>query len=292
MATEHFYALARELVGDITPQDLQYVDWYVCKDMGIFIPSVGYCGYAVQYRHTHPAYSLVVLSGETGGVLKAEFAPDQNHYLAAMLSPGIPHEEEAGDAFSRYIAIFASQERMQSVCDSIGVPVPRYEVWHQFPIPKNIMVMLERFMAEAEAAKPGSGDVLQALATIILHDFVRCSHRQQPQATARYHSGIQAALDRIQQDYAQVLSVAMLAETAKMSATTFSRQFKAFTGQSPGSCLLRIRLEKARKLLQSGGDSITGIALQCGFSNTAHLTALFKRHYGMPPSVYRATHRL
>lgn len=284
------YELAKGLVGDITLDDLKYVDWYVCEDMGIFIPSVGYCGYALKYQHTHPAYSLVVLTGENNGVLDATFQPDQHHYLAAMMSPGIPHEEEAGDTFSRYLALFASGLLVETVCHNCDRELPHYSQWHQFQVPKDIMILLDRFMAESEARRPGYQIVMNSLATIILHDFILYSAGREVQNHFRHHNGIQGAVDFIHQYFHQTIPVAKLAEVANMSITTFSRRFKAHTGQSPGNYLIRTRLEKARKLIRSSKESITDIALQCGFSNTAHMTSLFKRHYGIPPTEYRALH--
>lgn len=279
MDIQRNYELAKSLVGNITLDDLKYVDWYVCGDMGIFIPSVGYCGYALKYQHTHPAYSLVVLTGENNGVLDAAFQPDQNHYLAAMMPPGIPHEEAAGDTFSRYVALFASERLVETVCHSCDCKLTHYSQWHQFQVPKDIMILLDRFMAESEAGRPGYQVVMNLYST-----------GTEEENHIRHHNGIQGAVDFIHQYFHQTIPVAKLAEVANMSNTTFSRRFKAYIGQSPGSYLIRTRLEKARKLVRSSRESITDIALQCGFSNTAHMTFLFKRYYGIPPTVYRALH--
>ena len=49
----------QSLVGNITEENLKYVDSYVNQHLGIFIPSVGFCEYAISPDHTHPAYSFV-----------------------------------------------------------------------------------------------------------------------------------------------------------------------------------------------------------------------------------------
>lgn len=44
----------QKLVGDITDEDLKHVDCSVSDVLGIFVPSTGYCKYAVTPNHTHP----------------------------------------------------------------------------------------------------------------------------------------------------------------------------------------------------------------------------------------------
>ena len=43
----------QELVGDICAEDLKYVDCSVSHNLGIFIPSVGYCNFAIKPQHTN-----------------------------------------------------------------------------------------------------------------------------------------------------------------------------------------------------------------------------------------------
>ena len=51
------FELVRSLIGEsVTEEDLKYVDCYVHHKMGLFIPSVGTCQYAIRPSHTHPSY--------------------------------------------------------------------------------------------------------------------------------------------------------------------------------------------------------------------------------------------
>lgn len=38
----------QSLVGNITEENLKHVDCYVTQDFGMFIPSVGFCEYAIM----------------------------------------------------------------------------------------------------------------------------------------------------------------------------------------------------------------------------------------------------
>jgi len=82
------------LVGDIAENNLKYVDCYVNENFGLFLPSVGFCKYAITPHHTHPAYSFVLFFSEEQCIIPVEVEVSQNHYLAVAMSPDIAHEEE------------------------------------------------------------------------------------------------------------------------------------------------------------------------------------------------------
>jgi AraC-like DNA-binding protein len=65
------------------------------------------------------------------------------------------------------------------------------------------------------------------------------------------------------------------------------REFKARTGLSPKRYLQRMRLERARRLLGSTSDSIEKIAERVGFCSAFHLSAAFKKEFGLPPRRWR-----
>ena len=73
---------------------------------------------------------------------------------------------------------------------------------------------------------------------------------------------------------------------ANDSARSLFRQFKKDRGYSPADFAKRIRLDRARELLeQSGGEaSVTQIALRCGFQNPGHFARDFRLAFGELPS--------
>lgn len=85
-------------------------------------------------------------------------------------------------------------------------------------------------------------------------------------------------------------NIERLAQEAGLSRFYFTSAFRRASGCTPHQYLLGRRLARARKLLRQTSASVTDIALECGFSSHAHLTATFSRRVGMAPSVYR-THQ-
>ncbi|MEA5004252.1 MAG: AraC family transcriptional regulator [Christensenella sp.] len=276
------------LVGPITAHDLKYVDAYVCHDVGIFIPSTGFCGYAIQPGHTHPSYSFMILLQKSSTVLDTSLQPDENHYIAAILPPDVAHEETTEDTFVRYIAIMASKQLVESVYLSYGLKPPHTQSWHDFFVPKEIMVFVSRFMEEYESNGAGRKTVLDAIGFLIVNDLIRNACQPGANNALPKSAAIRDAAEYIQQNFAAPISVRQLAQHVNLSVSAFSRRFFRETGSSPAAYLLAIRLNKSKSLLRNSEHSVTEIAQQCGFSSAAHLSSSFKKHYGLTPSAYRS----
>lgn len=87
--------------------------------------------------------------------------------------------------------------------------------------------------------------------------------------------------------YMNPITTADIAAASGFSANYLSRKFKEAAGIGLHEYLMFIRLQHAALELVSTGDSITEIALRCGFSDSNYFKDVFKRKYGMTPRSYR-----
>jgi len=90
-------------------------------------------------------------------------------------------------------------------------------------------------------------------------------------------------LDHLDED----LPLERLASAASMSSRHFSRRFKAELGVTPAAYVGRLRLEEARRRLESGASSLKDVARTCGFADEQNLRRAFRRHVGVAPREYR-----
>lgn len=58
-------------------------------------------------------------------------------------------------------------------------------------------------------------------------------------------------------------------------------------GESYRKMLTRVRLQRAHDLLERSRDNLTAIAFELGYSDPAHFTRAYKKHFGYPPSLHR-----
>ena len=86
------------------------------------------------------------------------------------------------------------------------------------------------------------------------------------------------------------IRVETLAELISLSVSHFSRAFKKSFGMSPHAYVMRARIDMAKELMLSTRNPLSHIALACGLADQAHLTKLFRRSVGQPPSAWRRLH--
>ncbi len=93
--------------------------------------------------------------------------------------------------------------------------------------------------------------------------------------------------EHIQKHPTHDLSITALALKTAMSERNFSRRFTDEVGLPPGKYVEKVRLSKAKTLLENTKSSIGVVAHKSGFSSGEILRRLFKRHHGVSPSEYR-----
>ena len=98
---------------------------------------------------------------------------------------------------------------------------------------------------------------------------------------------------KVGDDHASIANAArrFLDQQAQMSVRTFSRRFKAETGQSPGTWLLQQRVRHACHLLETTDLSVDRVADEAGLGTAASLRHHLRSELGVSPLAYRKTFR-
>jgi AraC family transcriptional regulator len=98
---------------------------------------------------------------------------------------------------------------------------------------------------------------------------------------------LQQAIDYIQANLDQKLSLEAIAQHLNMSVYYFCELFKQSVGIAPYKYVLQQRVERAKLLLKDEERAIVDIALECGFANQTHLNKHFRKFTGITPKAYR-----
>ena len=86
------------------------------------------------------------------------------------------------------------------------------------------------------------------------------------------------------------LGTAMLAEETGVSIRTVQNAFAAMS-TTPSGYIQQRRLQRAGDILRADRDrSITSIAFDLGFNESAYFTRCFRQHFGTTPSQWRSSH--
>jgi AraC family transcriptional regulator len=125
---------------------------------------------------------------------------------------------------------------------------------------------------------------------LIIHLLRRYAEIRAPQS--RSEGALSAAQKRIITEYidtnlARSMDLKCMADVLGLTPCLFARQFRRSFGIPPYAYVTAQRLERARHLLAITAEPIKGIALDCGFSDQAHLTRMFRAAFAQTPAVFR-----
>ncbi len=132
-------------------------------------------------------------------------------------------------------------------------------------------------------------DVLKA-ETLLIDFLYRCIHRQQqlphPEKQAYINQRLNEVKRMISEHPEQNFSLDDLATQADMSRYHFLRCFKQQFGLSPHAFLLDKRIQRAKRLLQTG-KSVLDTSLALGFNDQSHFQRNFKKRLAITPKQYQ-----
>lgn len=94
------------------------------------------------------------------------------------------------------------------------------------------------------------------------------------------------ALNIIHSEYMKDISIGYVSEKLNVSDSHIMHMFKNELGTTFNKLLLSVRLEEAKKLLESGKYRVNEVAYMVGFNDEKYFTILFKRNEGITPSQF------
>ena len=97
-------------------------------------------------------------------------------------------------------------------------------------------------------------------------------------------SAIARAIGHIRDDIRSPIAIPDLARRVGMSASSFHKHFKTITSTTPLQYQKELRLLEARRLLTTGGASVTAAAFDVGYESPSQFSREYVRKFGVPPS--------
>jgi AraC family transcriptional regulator len=156
---------------------------------------------------------------------------------------------------------------------------------------RRILTLLERVLGEF-SGEPGAVGALAEAASLLREQLDVGPEAAAADATGRLLAWqARKVRDYIETHLAEALRVQDLCSLLQLSEAHFSRSFRRTFGESPHAFLVRQRLRRAERYMLETGASLSEIALQCGFTDQAHLSKHFRQHTGRTPGSWRRARR-
>ena len=78
-----------------------------------------------------------------------------------------------------------------------------------------------------------------------------------------------------------------LCKAMSLSRTQLFRRLKTLIRQAPANYIKIIRLQRAKELLETTDLTVSEVVFKTGFQTLSHFTNIFRKQYGILPSVFR-----
>ena len=128
---------------------------------------------------------------------------------------------------------------------------------------------------------PLAASIVDALLVGARHDHSGEMGAAAPEILPRH---VRKCVKYIQQNFADDISVARLAEISETSERTLYEGFRAFLNVSPQQYLISRRLKAAREMLASGDQPVAVVARLCGFKHPSRFARMYRERYLEYPS--------
>jgi AraC family transcriptional regulator len=246
-------------------------------------PEHAYPQLAVFLSHTdRPVKVAMRLAGTQ---VTAEFTGGS----ISIAPPGVPRStrvEGSGEVTAIFFDPFTIAEMAWAQCD-----VCNFEVLPQFAIRDPLIYEIGSALdSELMSARPGPRVYAESLAAALAaHVVAKYSNKasQQTPGISLTKTKLRRSIEFIHQNLATDISLGDIAAVANMSKYHFAKSFRQAIGIAPHRYLVKLRIERARKLLVTDNLSIEEIASRVGYSDESHFAAQFLKIVGTTPRRYR-----
>ena len=98
---------------------------------------------------------------------------------------------------------------------------------------------------------------------------------------------VKKAQDFIEKNYHDKITVEQLTSMLAMSRRSFERRFKKATSNTVVEYMQRVKIEAAKKGLETGRKNVSELMYEVGYSDTKAFRTIFKKTTGLSPIEYR-----
>jgi AraC family transcriptional regulator len=241
--------------------------------LGVFLPHV-----------EEPFDARLRVGGRT---LSARFT----NQTVSIVPPGIPRQFSRDSATPYELTailidplMLAGISRAQTGLDFPAI-IPQFGIVD--PLIRSIGMMLDAEMAlEHPNPRIYAESLLAALAVQIFSRYASPATADM-RSPGGHRVQIRRAIEYINQNLERDLPLEEIAKVANMSKYHFAKSFRQVVGMPPHQYLVRMRVEKARKLLVESEMSVTEVANLVGYEDTGQFSGQFLKIVGTTPRRYR-----
>ncbi len=96
-----------------------------------------------------------------------------------------------------------------------------------------------------------------------------------------------AVMDYVNNNFSSITSISEVAKFAALSPAYFGSFFKQKTGENFNNYINKLKIEKAKKLIEQDSNKISNICYELGYNSPRYFYKMFKQYTGLTPAQYK-----
>jgi AraC family transcriptional regulator len=149
------------------------------------------------------------------------------------------------------------------------------------------LALCDEYRTEDVASGVCAEALASQLAVQLLRRYWKVGTAADPPADGLSRKTLARAIEYIETNLADDLTIQDVANALSMSAGRFAHAFRNSIGLAPHRYVIERRIELAKRLLLETNLPIANLATRAGFSTHAHFCVTFHRMVGLTPGQYR-----
>lgn len=215
----------------------------------------------------------------------------------AIMPPNCDFTGGYGDGYAHLVVQYDEGFLRRKAELILGGRTPAYPFLESLTSPRSqhtrglALTLAARFAAPGAVCEIAVTELAQALFSTFVWEHLGGA------ATAAIPSPGKDSVGRLEEymraNWRRALTIEDVAQACDVSVRSVFAHFRRSHGVSPMAFLRTVRLEEARRSLQSPGEtSVIDIALACGFQSTGHFARRYRERFGeLPSATLRRTSR-
>lgn len=151
-----------------------------------------------------------------------------------------------------------------------------------------IQRIFERLERERQSGGKNSGIACDLLVRLLLVELTRSQKamRKKPTVNPALENAIRALRLQMLEDPARGLNVPEMADKVHLSPSRFYSLYKNLYGLPPNEDIIQARIQRAKRLLETGQFTNAEVAARAGYTNEYHFIRQFTRRTGQSPQAF------
>ncbi|PWU66831.1 MULTISPECIES: AraC family transcriptional regulator [Gracilibacillus] len=271
-------------------------------DLNVFPQAVAYYfkewkEFEMPFHHHEATEIMYVISGscrveinnECIGMRKGQYIIIQSHIPHRLVVEknrpcrmlNLEFEWRSGE--QRLISL----EKLAKLDDSFPSAILSEEPFFILRDADHIYYTLRNLVFELDNQSNENSMMIDNLLLQLLLIIARQRREQNHEENGRNENYVKKVITYIHENYDHDITVEQLANVAHIHPSYLHRIFKQSTGMTLHEYISRVRIEKAKMLLEKTDIAVTEISSYVGINTSQYFSSVFRRSTGLSPSNYR-----